>query len=59
MGAYTSEMGAGEQIEILNSGSGSTGLVGAVEPENMAGDIGATAADIEIQDAGAFGSTGL
>lgn len=57
MGAYTSEMGAASPVTILNSGSGSTGLIGAVAPEEgMAGDLGA---DVEIQDSGAFGSTGF
>jgi hypothetical protein len=57
MGAYTSEMGEGSPVEVLNSGSGGTGVIGAVVPEeSMAGDLGA---DIEIQDAGAFGSTGF
>jgi hypothetical protein len=57
MGAYTSEMGEASPIEVLNSGSGGTGVIGAVVPEeSMAGDLGA---DIEIQDSGAFGSTGF
>jgi hypothetical protein len=57
MGAYTSEMGEASPIEVLNSGSGGTGVIGAVVPEeSMAGDLGA---DIEIQDAGAFGATGF
>lgn len=57
MGAYTSEMGAASPVQVLNSGSGGTGVIGAVVPEeSMAGDLGA---DIEIQDAGAFGSTGF
>jgi len=62
MGAYNAEMGAydtemaGEQVEVLNSGSGGTGLIGAMVPENMSGDLGA---DVEIQDASAFGATGL
>ncbi len=57
MGAYTSEMGGPSPIEVLNSGSGGTGLIGAVVPEeSMAGDLGA---DVEIQDAGAFGATGF
>lgn len=56
-GAYTSEMGAPSPIQVLNSGSGGTGVIGAVVPEeSMAGDLGA---DIEIQDAGAFGATGF
>jgi hypothetical protein len=61
MGAYNAEgMGEGEYgeggIDILNSGSGSTGMLAAVVPENMSGDLGA---DVEIQDAGAFGATGF
>ena len=57
MGAYTSEMGAPSPVEVLNSGSGGTGVVGAISPEeSMAGDLGA---DIEIMDSGAFGSTGV
>jgi hypothetical protein len=59
MGAYNAE-GMGDYgeggIDILNSGSGSTGMLAAVVPENMAGDLGA---DVEIQDAGAFGATGF
>jgi len=56
-GAYTSEMGEASPVQVLNSGSGGTGVIGAVVPEeSMAGDLGA---DIEIQDAGAFGSTGF
>lgn len=58
MGAYNAELGE-ESIEVLNSGSGSTGLIGAVVPENMAGDLGAGAADVEIMDASAFGATGV
>lgn len=57
IGAYTSEMGEASPIEVLNSGSGGTGVIGAVVPEeSMAGDLGA---DIEIQDSGAFGATGF
>ena len=57
MNAYTSEMGEASPVQVLNSGSGSTGLIGAVVPEeSMAGDLGA---DIEIQDSGAFGATGF
>lgn len=67
LGAYNAEMGAynaegmrglddGSGIDILNSGSGGTGMLAAVVPENMAGDLGA---DVEIQDAGAFGATGF
>jgi hypothetical protein len=55
MGAYDAEMGA-SPVEVLNSGSGGTGLIGAYVPENMAGDLGA---DMEIQDASAFGATGF
>lgn len=57
MGAYTSEMGEASPVEVLNSGSGGTGVIGAYVPEeSMAGDLGA---DIEIQDSGAFGATGF
>ena len=57
MGAYTSEMGEASPVQVLNSGSGGTGVIGAYVPEeSMAGDLGA---DIEIQDAGAFGATGF
>jgi hypothetical protein len=57
MGAYNAEqMGEASPVEILNSGSGGTGLLGAIVPENMAGDLGA---DVEIQDASAFGATGF
>jgi hypothetical protein len=50
------EMEGGTPIEVLNSGSGGTGLIGNIVPENMAGDMGA---DVEIEDAGAFGATGF
>lgn len=50
------EMEGGTPVEVLNSGSGGTGLIGAIVPENMSGDLGA---DVEIQDAGAFGATGF
>jgi hypothetical protein len=61
LSAYDAEMGggylgAGTGIEVLNSGSGGTGVMGAYVPENMAGDLGA---DMEISDASAFGATGL
>jgi hypothetical protein len=60
MGAYSTEGMNGLEgeggVDILNSGSGSTGMLAAIVPENMAGDLGA---DVEIQDAGAFGSTGF
>jgi hypothetical protein len=63
MGAYNAEMGNGEYdgsgpggIDILNSGSGGTGLIGAVVPEQMSGDLGA---DVEIMGADAFGATGI
>lgn len=57
MGAYTSEMGEAPPIEVLNSGSGGTGVIGAMVPEeSMAGDLGA---DVEIMDSGAFGATGM
>lgn len=60
MGAYNAELGEDSSpIEVLNSGSGGTGLIGAVVPENMAGDLGAGAADVEIMDASAFGATGV
>ena len=55
MGAYASEMGA-SPVQVLNSGSGGTGLIGAIVPENMGGDLGA---DVEIQGADAFGATGF
>jgi hypothetical protein len=60
MGAYNAEeFGAGEPaVEILNSGSGGTGLIGAIVPENMEGDLGENA-DVEISDASAFGATGF
>ena len=56
MGAYNAERWASSPVEMLNSGSGGTGVLGAIVPENMAGDLGA---DVEIQDAGAFGATGF
>jgi hypothetical protein len=56
MGAYTSEMGEASPVQVLNSGSGGTGVIGAVVPEeSMAGDLGA---DIEIQG-DAFGANGF
>jgi hypothetical protein len=57
MGAYNAEgMNGDSGIDILNSGSGSTGMLAAIVPENMSGDLGA---DVEIQDASAFGATGF
>lgn len=61
MGAYNAEMADANEVgsspvEVLNSGSGGTGLIGAIVPEDMAGDLGA---DVEIMDASAFGATGL
>jgi hypothetical protein len=57
MGAYNAEMGEGDSpVQVLNSGSGSMGLIGAVVPENMSGDL---SADVEIADANAFGATGF
>lgn len=57
LGAYTSEMDGPSPVEVLNSGSGGTGVIGAMVPEeSMAGDLGA---DVEIMDSGAFGATGL
>jgi hypothetical protein len=59
LSAYDAEMGAlgaTPGVEVLNSGSGGTGLLGAYVPENMAGDLGA---DVEITDASAFGATGF
>jgi hypothetical protein len=58
MGAYDAEMGEVPNVQVLNSGSGGTGLVGAYVPETMSGDLGADA-DMEISDASAFGATGL
>lgn len=56
MGAYTSEMGEASPVQVLNSGSGGTGVLSAIVPENMSGDLGA---DVEIADASAFGATGF
>lgn len=56
LAAYNAEAMGESPLEVLNSGSGGTGVLGAYVPENMAGDLGA---DVEIQDAGAFGATGF
>jgi hypothetical protein len=58
LAAYDAELADVPNVQVLNSGSGSTGLVGAIVPEDMSGDLGADA-DIEISDASAFGATGI
>jgi hypothetical protein len=69
LGAYAQEMGAGEGLQLLgpaegvqiqDSGSGSTGLIGAVTQEMGAitSDMGAPAEGLTIQGSD-FGATGF